>query len=116
MTVVALGSAAVLASAGSAMADSVVFTNPSSAGYGSFVSEGEKVTICDSRADGYGVNFFLTDRWSGALLGKGHIGGKGKCANFDYALAEGRDVCIDVSLYKNGVIKNGSGNTGCTRA
>ncbi|MFH0517437.1 hypothetical protein ACHBTE_09690 [Streptomyces sp. M41] len=98
------------------MADSVVFTNPSSAGYGSFVSEGEKVTICDSRADGYGVNFFLTDRWSGALLGKGHIGGKGKCANFDYALAEGRDVCIDVSLYKNGVIKNGSGNTGCTRA
>ncbi|MDN0199327.1 hypothetical protein [Streptomyces sp. S.PNR 29] len=116
MAVFALGAAAVLGSAGSAAADSIVFTNPTAAGYGTFTSNGETVAVCDTRADGYGVNFFLTDRVSGALLGKGKAGGKGKCENYDFDLAEGRAVCLDVSLYKDGVIKDGSGNTGCTTA
>ncbi|MFE5326021.1 hypothetical protein ACFRCG_06410 [Embleya sp. NPDC056575] len=71
-----------------------------------FEHNGDKITVCDVKADGKGAwGRFVTDdsqRLGGAALANGN----GKCSTKSWDVPEGRRVIVEIWLNDNGVVSN----------
>lgn len=86
-----------------------VFTNAANgqfddgAGGFGFVSDGDKFTLCDNRADGAGVRGYIRDNTT-ELPSKYFGGGNGECSVWSNDRVEGHTVSLRVCLQDDGVV------------